>query len=175
MRTRLVGLKRGIVVLRAHNRKWRQAYERERIKLERVLKSAIDIQHVGSTAIPGIKAKPVIDIVVGLPTLNEALEYRRSLERIGYVFQPRVPKEQAFFVRGPERRRTVYLHLVRYGGKRWIECVRFRNALRADPRLARRYEMLKQKLASQYADNRQAYTAGKAAFIRGVLQRVVRG
>jgi GrpB-like predicted nucleotidyltransferase (UPF0157 family) len=94
------------------------------------------------------------------------------LAGLGYTYLgDRAVRGDHLFVQGPEHRRTVYLHIVHEGGEKWNAYLRFRDRLRADPDLRDRYAAIKRDLARRYANNRPAYTAGKAAIIREILGR----
>mgnify|MGYP001580573155 CR=1 FL=1 len=87
----MIGLRRGIVKLVMHNPKWRQSFEHEQNKIRKVFgRDALEIQHVGSTAIPGILAKPIIDIALIIPSLQEARHYKKKLKEIGYEIKKNV-------------------------------------------------------------------------------------
>lgn len=132
------------------------------------------VEHVGSTAVPGLSAKPVIDVQAAVSDLDCA-------DAVAEVLAPArwhlVPAEldarpwRRFLVQVLDGHRAAHLHLLPGGSARWGEQLAFRDALRADPALARRYDALKRTLASAHVNDREAYTAGKADFVRSVLQR----
>ena len=170
----MFGLKRGTVRLMPHDRKWKLIFERERKRLAKKLRGlVIDIQHVGSTAIVGIPAKPIIDISMGVPNMRSAKKLVKLLTPLGYKLRPEFggSNTQLLFVRGPERRRTHYLHVMKYNGKMWKNDVLFRDHLRGNRSLARTYAALKKKLAKRYADDRASYTARKSKFILATIKK----
>ncbi len=168
-----VGLKRGTVKLASRHRAWRRLFLAERRALKRAFgKTILGIEHIGSTAIPGVPAKPIIDIAVGVTSLLVAKRMKRTFTRLGYEYRgKRGVSGREFFVRGPEERRTHYVHVVVYGGRQWQRLVGFRDALRTDRKAALRYTLLKRTLAKRFAQNRPAYTRGKAKLIAGALKR----
>ncbi|MCA9720029.1 MAG: GrpB family protein [Myxococcales bacterium] len=167
-----LGLDKRVVRLAAHNPSWAALYERERPQIVAALAGlARGVEHVGSTSVPGLAAKPVLDIAarVVAETSNEELIAR--LSEIGYLFcGDKGADGGVLFVR--ERAplvRTHHLHVVRVGEPTWALYLGFRAALRADAGVRRDYERLKRSLVERFAEDRAGYTAAKAAFIRGVL------
>lgn len=138
------------------------------------LSTILDIQHVGSTAIPGTLAKPIIDIqiaVESLPAIKQiAIE---TLKALGYQYWAENPDpERMFFVKGMPpfgERRTHHVHIVEPTSKHWQGKIRFRDYLIAHPEVTREYEELKKKLAAQYTQDREKYTEAKSDFVNRVL------
>ena len=131
------------------------------------------VQHVGSTAVPGLAAKPIIDVQASVFHLESAGRIAGVLAPAGWHLVP--PELDArpwrrFLFQVVDEHRAAHLHLLPAGSARWSEQLAFRDALRADPALVDRYAELKRTLAAAHADDREAYTAGKADFIRCVLQ-----
>ena len=137
-----------------------------------------DTEHFGSTAIPGMPAKPIIDILVAVGSIEAAREAAvRPMEALGYAFWAENPKrDRLFFVKGlppSAPRRTHYVHMCELGGEMWRRLV-FRDFLRADAEEAGRYAALKRKLAVRFREDREGYTEAKAGYVEGVLVRAVR-
>jgi GrpB-like predicted nucleotidyltransferase (UPF0157 family) len=150
---------------------WPQRFEAER---DRILKAIGDrivggVHHVGSTAVPGLEAKPVIDILVGVRDLEQARGCFEPLARLGYLHAPYLPAEMHWFCKPDPARRTHHLHLVPAGSRRFREELAFRDRLRAEPQLAQEYVELKRDLAARFEDDREAYTEAKGDFIRRAL------
>jgi GrpB-like predicted nucleotidyltransferase (UPF0157 family) len=150
---------------------WPARFETERAALEAAIGEWVrgGIHHVGSTAVPGLAAKPTIDILVGVGDLEGAWACFEPLAGIGYLHAPYLPDEMHWFCKPDPARRTHHLHLVPEGSRRYREELCFRDRLRADPGLAAEYETLKRRLARLHRDDRDAYTEAKGAFIRSVL------
>jgi len=131
-----------------------------------------EVEHVGSTAVPGLDAKPVLDLQAPVVDLACAGEVAETLAPHGWNY---VPPEldgrqwRRFLVHVTEDRRTRHLHLLVSGSPRWREQLAFRDALRADTALATRYGQLKRALAAEHPEDREAYTEGKADLVRAVL------
>ena len=164
-----LGLHHGTVALRDPTPRWSELYEEEAGRIRRALGDvALDVQHVGSTAVPGLRAKPILDIAVGVRRLDDAERYRAPLEALGYDYRPEagVPNTVVF---GRGTPRTHLVHVVAHDGPVWAGLVGFRDALRVDPELAQEYAALKEDLARKHPGDRAAYTEGKGSFVRAVV------
>jgi GrpB-like predicted nucleotidyltransferase (UPF0157 family) len=150
---------------------WPSRFELERTVLAAAIGDWVegDIHHIGSTAVPGLEAKPIIDILVGVHDLETARGCFEPLAELGYLYSPYLPEEMHWFCKPDPARRTHHLHLVPVGSPRYRNELAFRDLLRADPRLASDYAALKRRLAERYRDDREAYTKAKGSFIRGAL------
>ena len=165
----LPGLLPGKVFLTEPSPQWTQLFEEEAGRIAgRLGAVVVAIEHYGSTSIPGIKAKPIIDLLIGVPHLDEALRLVEAMQGLGYDYAAHagVPGHHVF---GRGAARTHLAHFVEHAGESWFECLRFRDRLRADTELARAYERLKIELAAKYPRDRAAYTAGKSAFVARIL------
>ena len=132
------------------------------------------LEHVGSTAVPGLAAKPVLDIAAGYRAGISPSNYVAVLESLDYVYRGDcgLPGRE-FFRRGDPR--SHHLHLVRQHGTHWVRYLRFRDALRADAAVRDAYAALKHDLAMRYPWNREAYIFGKTEFVEGVVEADHRG
>lgn len=168
-----LGLKIETVRLVPHDESWKEIFLVEKTELEKVLgEKILGIEHVGSTAITGIKAKPVLDLMVGVKTLGKPEEYTSDLQKLGYIFHKdsRVDQQHILFVKGAEESRTHYLKVTAFGSDFWEEHVVFRDFLIQHPEYARQYEELKLKLLEEHKGTRIPYTKGKDSFIRNILK-----
>ena len=166
------GLKRGTVALLPHQDIWREEALETIAGLKALLGgAAIDIQHVGSTAIPTIHAKPILDIAVGVGRPEDILPYTGPLEQAGFFFRGQDVPGQLLFVRGDLRQdtRTHHIHIVPWNGPAWQDYIGFRDYLIAHPEKAAAYEAVKQALALRFPKDRAAYTAGKQEIIGRLL------
>lgn len=152
---------------------WPQAYVTERDRLLSVLPGVfIDVQHIGSTAVPGLVAKPIIDILAGVASMAVAESVMAPLCASGYTTSAEFNQtlsDRKWLMRWAEGRRTHHLHVVVHGGQAWHERLRFRDALRVSVDLAARYAELKADAARRHPVDREAYTEAKTEFIRRVL------
>ena len=150
---------------------WPGRFQVERARVMAALGDlAVDIEHSGSTAVPGMAAKPIIDILVGVADFKEAPETVSPLEGIGYTYFGELKPGWLFFRTDHPHDR--HLHVVERGGINWWSQLAFRDALRADPNLVTDYERVKTDLAARFAENRAGYTEGKTEFVNSVLDRV---
>jgi GrpB-like predicted nucleotidyltransferase (UPF0157 family) len=165
------GLKRGTVKLERYSPAWAADFATEKIGLEEVFgEMAVAIEHVGSTAVPGLAAKPIVDIEVGIKNFGDWHSFIKPLEAIGYMFMPeRVKPDEVFLPKGSEEKRTHYLHITEFASDEWRKVIAFRDILRSDAELRQQYEDLKVGLARKYRDDRAAYSAAKVQFIIDAL------
>jgi GrpB-like predicted nucleotidyltransferase (UPF0157 family) len=163
----------GSVVVVPYDPEWSRRFEAERELLESVLAQWLDggVHHVGSTAIPGISAKPLIDMIAGVRDFEEARAAFEPLRAVSYLHTPHRPGIAHHFSKpSPLLPETEYgLHLTEPGSDLWRERLAFRDALRNDPALATEYEALKVRLAGEHRHDLRAYTAGKRDFVTRVL------
>ena len=169
----MIGLKRGTVKLAEYIPEWEQNFEREAKKIKKIFgKEALLIEHVGSTAIPGILAKPIIDIALVVSSLHKAKRYLKKLQSIGYKLKKNDPrKERLFFTKGPERKRTNYLHVGKVGSGYAEDMIIFRDYLRKHNGVARTYSELKLKLAEKYSNTRGIYTKKKEGLVKAIIRK----
>jgi GrpB-like predicted nucleotidyltransferase (UPF0157 family) len=169
----MTGLKRGSVKLLPHQEEWNKNAENVILKLKQILGyAAVDAQHVGSTAIASIYAKPIIDIVIGLRDLNGISPYMKQLEEHNFVFRGEDVAGQMLFVMGDFEKdtRTHHIHAVKWNGTEWNNYINFRDYLNCHPEKAMQYDACKKKLALQFPDDRRSYTKGKQEFIECLLK-----
>lgn len=153
---------------------WPAVFDVERERLAGFFAGeAVAIEHIGSTAVPGLGAKPIIDIMLGVASLAAVESRIALLEADGYryvkEFEVAFPDRRYFDKREGNPGRF-HLHAVLKDSPFWARHLAFRDALRADPALAERYWRVKQRSAARFPSDRAAYTEGKTDFIRGVLQ-----
>jgi len=131
----------------------------------------VRIEHIGSTAVPGLGAKPIVDIMPGLRSLADAPRLTPLLETIGYEYVPTLESdlpERRFFRKDVAGERAFHLHIVETTSGFWERHVLFRDYLRAHPEAAAAYERLKRRLAAEYGSDRVGYTDAKTEFIRSI-------
>lgn len=128
------------------------------------------IEHIGSTAVPGLCAKPVIDVMVGVTSLSASAPAKQVLADAGYQYSAYQAHVMHWFCKPSFALRTHHIHLVPFESNLWFQRLAFRNALRADHALATEYAELKQGLARTFEFDRDAYTAAKGPFVTRVLK-----
>lgn len=170
--TSSVGTHDEIIVV-PHNAGWPARFRIESQMLHVALKELNPvIEHIGSTAVPGLAAKPIIDMLVGVKSLTAFELQAERLSVFGYQYIPeyeRALPDRRFFKRVVRGVRTHHVHVVEQNGLYWKRYLKFRNSMRDDAWLASRYAELKRRLAARYVFDRDAYTNGKTGFIEAVL------
>lgn len=134
--------------------------------------SALDIQHIGSTSVPGQAAKPVIDIAIAVASLDYGRTLIPCLENLHYTYVPEYERElpgRLFLWRGTARVHTVHLHVTEPTSELWCKPIRFRDHLRREPEAREAYASLKCRLAVECGCDMNAYVNGKTAFVEGIL------
>ena len=152
---------------------WPDRFKEERKALRRVLRPwlAGPIEHIGSTAVPGLAAKPVIDIMAGVETLEGSLDAIDAVVILGYCYFPYQATVRHWFCKPSDAFRTHHLHLVPLNSPQWARPIAFRNYLRAHRDVASEYEELKRRLARQFRFDREAYTESKGTFIEAITKK----
>jgi GrpB-like predicted nucleotidyltransferase (UPF0157 family) len=159
------------VHLETYDTAWPSKFELERTALLNLIGNwlAGPIEHVGSTAVAGLAAKPVIDIMAGVYSLTASEPAKEILVKHGYCYAPYKPEAMHWFCKPSPQMRTHHLHLIPFGSPLWWQRLAFRDALRSRPELALEYQQLKFELATRFRHDREAYTEAKAPFIHRVL------
>lgn len=153
----------------SYNPNWKDMYKEESGKIKNILNDIIiDIHHIGSTAIPGIKAKPVIDILVEVKNIEEVDKYNHKMKELGYEVMGEygIPKRR-FFRKG-ENNRTHHIHIFQVGNEDIERHIDFKKYLIAHPDIGREYSKLKEKLVNKYTYDVEKYTNGKSDFIKEI-------
>lgn len=171
----MVGLERGTVELVEYDPAWREHYEAEVERLRTIAGDRLlGFEHIGSTAIEGLAAKPIVDLLAFVEDLDAADALVPRLEAHGYEYRPDGDvRGRRFLAKGPRSARTHYLSLAPRDGEFAREKLAFRDYLRANPDVAAEYDALKRRLAAAHPEDRSAYTEAKGAFIRDVLDRAL--
>ena len=162
-----------VVCLHAPDPAWARLFDTEHVRLLAALPGAfVQIEHIGSTAVPGLLAKPIIDILGGVATMQDVDALVGRLCDSGYTTSRQFNAtlvDRRWLMRCKDGHRTHHLHVVAHEGTAWRERLAFRDALRTDATLAQRYADLKIQLAAKHHADREAYTEAKAHFVRTVV------
>ena len=154
---------------------WRELFEREKKLLKTVLGETVgSIEHVGSTSIVGLAAKPIIDIMIGLHDFSVTDKLVPEIETLGYKYVPEyedVMPHRRYFKKKAGETSTHHIHMVEIGSEFWQRHLLFRDFLRANPSVAAEYAALKKKLAKLEWDDKNEYTDAKTAFIKNIENR----
>ena len=169
---KVLGLEQGLVRLHAPTPAWVELYIKESALVRTALaKWLVGLEHIGSTSIPNIKAKPILDMMVGINRLADGLACKEALEALGYSHASQIDIENDIVYTKGGAAWTHLLHVVEFGSRQWLCNLRFRDRLRNEPELAQEYEHLKEHLSQQFSNNRSAYTKAKADFIQSVVSQ----
>jgi GrpB-like predicted nucleotidyltransferase (UPF0157 family) len=170
----MLGLEKGFVKLLAHDEQWHQLFAEEKARLQNAIgEFVVAVEHVGSTAVCGIAAKPILDIAVAINDKANGEKCIAPLENLGYVYRGENGIAGRFyFVKGAPAR-THHLHMLLAGSEEFRNHLFFRDYLRANPESAAKYDKLKRNLAEKYGNDRDAYLDGKAAFVASILQKSI--
>ncbi len=168
----MIGLKRGTVKIIDNQPEWHAIAEKTILDLKEIFgNKAIDIQHVGSTAISCIKAKPIIDIAVGVKTFENLNDVLQCLDnsKIYTRSHNRFSNDLLYVVQTSDNVRTHQIHITLYDGPQWHNYIDFRNYMNAFPEKAHEYENLKINLAKTCNNIQTDYTDGKQEFMKKIL------
>jgi GrpB-like predicted nucleotidyltransferase (UPF0157 family) len=171
-----LGLKRGMVRVVPYRPEWPAYFQSERELLQKILGAKVlEIRHIGSTAIPGMPAKPIIDILSAVENLADVDDFTDALAAIGYEDKGNgdVPGRR-YFVKGSEAARTHHLNFYEMNSPGWIIHILFCEYLKAHDEVAKEYAQLKLKLAKEFPTDRASYTNGKEKFVAGIVEKAAR-
>jgi GrpB-like predicted nucleotidyltransferase (UPF0157 family) len=168
-------LNRPILVV-DYNPQWPILFEQEKERLIDALEnSLLMVEHLGSTAVPCLAAKPVIDIGLGIRSLAEAPALMPAIENLGYIYEPTLEQllpERRFFWKGTPAVHTYHLHLAEVDNPVLLRPLRFRDYLRRNPGIAEKYGDLKKELAKRCGQDIDAYVNGKTAFVEQIMLEI---
>ena len=171
----MIGLSSNRVELHEHNAAWSCIFDEERTHLQNAVgETVLDIQHVGSTSIPAIPAKPIIDIAIAVENFEEATRCIEPLIELGYEYKGEngIPRRH-YFCKGPPEAGTHHLHMNEAKSADWMSQIAFRDYLRANPALAGEYAAVKRQLAEEFPNDRMAYTECKTGIIGKIMTKAL--
>jgi GrpB-like predicted nucleotidyltransferase (UPF0157 family) len=163
-----------------YDARWPSLFDEEVKRLRAVLDPSLilGLEHFGSTAVPGLSAKPIIDILIAVRSLTDArASFVEALRNLDYVYWAENPKkDRMFFVKGMPPfgpRRSHHVHVTEPNGEMW-QRLAFRDYLRAHSEEARTYQRLKTRLATEHPTDREAYTGAKSAYVESVMRKAMK-
>jgi GrpB-like predicted nucleotidyltransferase (UPF0157 family) len=161
------------VIVVPYDPRWMLLYRvEEREILTRIANYVVDIQHMGSTSVEGLAAKPIIDIIIGIRSLTDAMNCIPPLQEMGYEYVPEFEKDlpmRRYLRKATDGKRTHHIHMVERTSDFWTKHITFRDVLRTNEVVRNAYEELKYHLAETHRNNREAYTDAKTDFIENAL------
>jgi GrpB-like predicted nucleotidyltransferase (UPF0157 family) len=163
----------GKIIIKEYDPNWQRLFESERDEImEAIGHYVADIQHIGSTAVPELAAKPVIDIMIGLRRILDAQDCIMPMEGMEYEYVPEFENEfpeRRYFRKTSNGKRSYHIHMVEIGTDFWKRHLAFRDYLRTHPEIANEYSDLKKELAKRFENDREEYTNAKTEFIENIL------
>lgn len=165
----MIGLKSGSVKISHHSKAWRECFGSEEARLRKHLgRARYRLEHIGSTSVEGLSAKPIIDMAMQIPSFKRLPLWIRRLEQAGYAYKGEygLPGRHFFTYGLPV---SHHLHIVTPGSEHWERWLLFRDYLRAHPKAAETYNKTKLALARKYPTDRDAYTRSKTPVINRLL------
>ena len=168
-----LGITKGTVRIVPHQPEWERVFQLEQKLLERIFAgNALAIEHVGSTAVPALQAKPIIDLAVRVVDIAVVQLLENALSALGYAEREnRLKGHQRVFVRSDGEAVTHHLHVIQADCPEWDRKILFRDCLRRHPEIGQAYEALKLRLWRMVGNDRGAYTDGKRSFIDSVVAK----
>lgn len=165
------------VEIEQHNSEWAQKFEIAKAELQNVMdKIGGTLEHMGSTSVPGLMAKPEIDILGGLNNLNDIETHISELREIGYPYYKRFEEgtpQRRYFRKSDGIKPLVHVHMYEKDSDEYKKHILFRDHLLANPEIAKQYEDLKKKLLEVSAGDRGIYQDGKKEFIEEIIKSLI--
>ncbi|MHA1125271.1 MAG: GrpB family protein [Candidatus Heimdallarchaeota archaeon] len=165
------------IILVGFDPKWAEKFKNEKEAImERIGDYVLSIDHIGSTAIPNIVAKPVIDILIGIKSLNQSEKIIATMKELEYEYIEQIEShfpERRLFVKPPKDsgKRQFNVHIWEHKSEGWEEMLLFRDYLLVHPETAKEYEFVKKYMAKRFPNNEIAYSIGKEGFMQVILLR----
>lgn len=171
----ILGLRGGIVKLVPHKDEWAILFEEEKKILQDNLGSKVlEVEHFGSTAIPNIPAKPIMNICIKIDSFEKIFDLKNKLSEIGYQYKPTDHfDDHELFFKEENGEVTHHLHFMSVSGKNWQKAILFKNYLLENPEEARKYGHFKLQLARRFPNDRKAYGEGKNQYIKAILSKIM--
>ncbi|MGD6802678.1 GrpB family protein [Rossellomorea vietnamensis] len=166
-------MEKPVVIISEYNPEWEDQFKFEKKQIMGVSgNKIIGIEHIGSTSVQGLKAKPIIDIMAGVRDLNVVSSLIGPLSEVDFEYVPKPElTDRSFFRKGLWGKGTCHLHICKINSSEWVDKLLFRDYLRRFPEAAKEYALLKSELSSLYKNDRPAYTKQKEPFIREVIDK----
>jgi GrpB-like predicted nucleotidyltransferase (UPF0157 family) len=148
---------------------WKRMFEEEKSILNSIFNNSFEIEHVGSTSVKGLAAKPIVDIAIGVNSLDELNQYMAKLKE-RYTIKENLNYKELLLIKETKNETFFLIHVLLKNDIRYQNMIKFRDILINDSKVLKEYEQLKQDLAKKYQNNRELYTKSKNDFIERVLK-----
>ena len=162
------------IELAAYDPAWQGRFAEQQTRLTAILEPwlAGEVEHIGSTSVPGLRSKPIVDLLAPVRSLQAAYSAVTILERDGWLFWAADPNRhyRLWFLRPNPAARTHHLHIIQQGDPNILALISFRDTLRRDPKARETYSSLKEALANKHRNDRDTYSNAKTEFVRSILQ-----
>ncbi|MEH7636053.1 GrpB family protein [Bacillus pumilus] len=168
----MLGLPRGEVFLVPWSAEWGKEFEREKKRIVGVIgQYTVNVHHIGSTAVNGLSAKPIIDIAIKIDYFFDGTQCVTALQGLGYSYRgTNVLPERHYFNKGEPR--THQIHMYQTGNRYLLEQLNFRDYLKSNELVRNEYEQLKLNLSSLNKNDKHKYAEGKTNFVQSILERI---
>jgi GrpB-like predicted nucleotidyltransferase (UPF0157 family) len=164
-----MGLKNNTVYLENNYLLWKKMFEDEKIKLMNIFnQDNLIIEHIGSTSIKNLKSKPIVDILIGINSIEQINKYLNTLKEI-YTIKENKEKEEILLIKENKNETFFLIHVLNINSNRYKNILKFRNILNNNQDIVKEYEKVKEELANKYPNNRELYTKSKNDFIKHVI------
>ncbi|MBR3523176.1 MAG: GrpB family protein [Bacilli bacterium] len=165
-----MGLINNQVYLENNYKIWKKIFSEEKEKLNKIFsEDNFEIEHVGSTAIENLSAKPIVDIAIGVPSFDNFKKYLNKLSKL-YIIKENYENDEILLIKEKGNETFFLIHVIPINCIRYKNMIAFRDILRVNCNILKKYEMLKINLANKYSNNRQMYTKSKNDFINEILK-----
>lgn len=170
-----LGLLDSVVKLVPHDSDWDNLFEKEKELILKKVSGIFDIEHCGSTSLPNIVSKPIMNIAVSVLNVNNLENIITDFKDIGYEHKPSNFPDHELFEKREKNMDMVthHIHVMTKDGNNWNKTISFRDHLIANPSIAKEYENLKKKLAKQFPSDRESYAKGKNPFFDKILRKII--
>ena len=168
----ILGLRSGTIELVSHDPQWEEAYQGEKQRIEALIHDKIiGIEHIGSTAIKTICAKPIIDMAISLRKYEDGFECIQPLESIGYLYKGESGIPGRHYFKTNDEIVKYHLHMLKISSEEWQNHILFRDYLNENPADAKKYEELKLRFMKEYQGSRELYTEKKIPFCKSMIKK----
>lgn len=160
------------IVVVPHENHWSEKFQMEAERLKTAMPETVKIHHIGSTSVPGLAAKPIIDMIMEVESIERVDRWNERFIELGYIVKgEKGISGRRFFIHGTEEKRSYHLHVFEKGNPEIVRHLAFRDYMMAHCEEAEAYATLKKELAEKYTYDGTLYTEGKNEFVRSVDEK----
>ncbi|PGM95149.1 GrpB family protein [Bacillus cereus] len=160
------------IVVVPHENHWSEKFQMEAERLKLAMPEAVEIHHIGSTSVPGLAAKPIIDMIMEVESIDRVDRWNERFKELGYIVKGENGiSRRRYFIHGTEEKRSYHLHVFEKGNTEIVRHLAFRDYMMAHCEEAKAYAILKRELAEKYTYDGTLYTEGKNEFVRNIDEK----